>query len=191
MQLGILTLGDLQRDPSTGRPHRPVDRMADIRSGWLAPRRCSGSPTRCGSTRTSRPLPRRRGADVRSRYLSLLSRVPAAQEARRPGLHCQSRRVRGRHRARRRNHDRVRRRGHPEADRREADTRPGPGLRSGRLGRSAVRPSGGLDRPLRHRGRSGTAVRVKEPLSVRWMRVDSAEPPCFHEHPEQPGLTLF
>jgi hypothetical protein len=30
MELGILTLGDLQRDPSTGRPHRPVDRMADI-----------------------------------------------------------------------------------------------------------------------------------------------------------------
>jgi alkanesulfonate monooxygenase SsuD/methylene tetrahydromethanopterin reductase-like flavin-dependent oxidoreductase (luciferase family) len=30
MELGILTLGDLQRDPSTGRAHRPVDRMADI-----------------------------------------------------------------------------------------------------------------------------------------------------------------
>jgi alkanesulfonate monooxygenase SsuD/methylene tetrahydromethanopterin reductase-like flavin-dependent oxidoreductase (luciferase family) len=30
MELGILTLGDLQRDLSTGRAHRPVDRMADI-----------------------------------------------------------------------------------------------------------------------------------------------------------------
>ena len=30
MELGILTLGDLQRDPSTWRAHRPVDRMADI-----------------------------------------------------------------------------------------------------------------------------------------------------------------
>ena len=30
MELGILTLGDLHRDPSTWRPHRPVDRMADI-----------------------------------------------------------------------------------------------------------------------------------------------------------------
>jgi alkanesulfonate monooxygenase SsuD/methylene tetrahydromethanopterin reductase-like flavin-dependent oxidoreductase (luciferase family) len=30
VELGILTLGDLQRDPSTGRAHRPVDRMADI-----------------------------------------------------------------------------------------------------------------------------------------------------------------
>jgi alkanesulfonate monooxygenase SsuD/methylene tetrahydromethanopterin reductase-like flavin-dependent oxidoreductase (luciferase family) len=30
MELGILTLGDLQRDPSTGRSNRPVDRMADI-----------------------------------------------------------------------------------------------------------------------------------------------------------------
>jgi alkanesulfonate monooxygenase SsuD/methylene tetrahydromethanopterin reductase-like flavin-dependent oxidoreductase (luciferase family) len=30
MELGILTLGDLQRDPSTGRAHRPVDRMAEI-----------------------------------------------------------------------------------------------------------------------------------------------------------------
>jgi alkanesulfonate monooxygenase SsuD/methylene tetrahydromethanopterin reductase-like flavin-dependent oxidoreductase (luciferase family) len=30
MELGILTLGDLQRDPSTGRLHRPADRTADI-----------------------------------------------------------------------------------------------------------------------------------------------------------------
>ena len=30
MELGILTLGDLQRDLSTERAHRPVDRMADI-----------------------------------------------------------------------------------------------------------------------------------------------------------------
>ena len=30
MELGILSLGDLQRDQRTGRPHRPVDRMAEI-----------------------------------------------------------------------------------------------------------------------------------------------------------------
>ncbi len=30
MELGILSLGDLQRDLRTGRPHRPVDRMAEI-----------------------------------------------------------------------------------------------------------------------------------------------------------------
>lgn len=30
MALGILSLGDLQRDQRTGRPHRPVDRMAEI-----------------------------------------------------------------------------------------------------------------------------------------------------------------
>src|SRR6202020_993010 len=30
MELGILTLGDLQRDPSTGRLHRAADRTADI-----------------------------------------------------------------------------------------------------------------------------------------------------------------
>ncbi|HEY1666399.1 MAG TPA: LLM class flavin-dependent oxidoreductase [Trebonia sp.] len=30
MELGILTLGDLQRDPSTGRAHRPVDRTSEI-----------------------------------------------------------------------------------------------------------------------------------------------------------------
>ena len=32
MELGVLTLGDLQHDPSTGRPHRPADRTADILS---------------------------------------------------------------------------------------------------------------------------------------------------------------
>jgi alkanesulfonate monooxygenase SsuD/methylene tetrahydromethanopterin reductase-like flavin-dependent oxidoreductase (luciferase family) len=32
MELGILSLGDLQRDPATGRAHRPVDRMAAILS---------------------------------------------------------------------------------------------------------------------------------------------------------------
>jgi alkanesulfonate monooxygenase SsuD/methylene tetrahydromethanopterin reductase-like flavin-dependent oxidoreductase (luciferase family) len=30
VELGILSLGDLQRDQRTGRPHRPVDRMAEI-----------------------------------------------------------------------------------------------------------------------------------------------------------------
>ena len=30
MELGILSLGDLQRDQRTGRRHRPVDRMAEI-----------------------------------------------------------------------------------------------------------------------------------------------------------------
>jgi hypothetical protein len=30
VELGILTLGDLQRDPTTGRAHRPVDRTSDI-----------------------------------------------------------------------------------------------------------------------------------------------------------------
>src|SRR6202161_3964555 len=30
MELGILSLGALQRDQRTGRPHRPVDRMAEI-----------------------------------------------------------------------------------------------------------------------------------------------------------------
>src|SRR6204780_4428726 len=30
MELGILSLGDLQGDQRTGRPHRPVDRMAEI-----------------------------------------------------------------------------------------------------------------------------------------------------------------
>src|SRR6202050_5853789 len=30
MELGILSLGDLRRDQPTGRPHRPVDRMAEI-----------------------------------------------------------------------------------------------------------------------------------------------------------------
>src|ERR1700722_20354717 len=30
MGLGLLTPGDLQRDLTSGRPHRPVDRMADI-----------------------------------------------------------------------------------------------------------------------------------------------------------------
>src|SRR5580693_2488059 len=30
MELGILTLGDRQRDPSTGRLHRAADRMTDI-----------------------------------------------------------------------------------------------------------------------------------------------------------------
>ena len=30
MELGILTLGDLQHDPSTGRAHRPVDRTSEI-----------------------------------------------------------------------------------------------------------------------------------------------------------------
>jgi alkanesulfonate monooxygenase SsuD/methylene tetrahydromethanopterin reductase-like flavin-dependent oxidoreductase (luciferase family) len=30
VELGILSLGDLQRDQRTGRPHRPVDRVADI-----------------------------------------------------------------------------------------------------------------------------------------------------------------
>lgn len=30
MELGILSLGDLQRDQRTGRPHRSVDRMAEI-----------------------------------------------------------------------------------------------------------------------------------------------------------------
>ena len=30
MELGILSLGDLQRDQRTGRPHRPVDRMTEI-----------------------------------------------------------------------------------------------------------------------------------------------------------------
>jgi hypothetical protein len=30
MELGILTLGDLQRDLSSGRPGRAVDRMAGI-----------------------------------------------------------------------------------------------------------------------------------------------------------------
>ena len=30
MELGILSLGDLQRDLCTGRPHRPVDRMTEI-----------------------------------------------------------------------------------------------------------------------------------------------------------------
>ena len=30
MELGILSLGDLQRDQRTGRLHRPVDRMAEI-----------------------------------------------------------------------------------------------------------------------------------------------------------------
>src|ERR1700727_334605 len=30
MELGILTLGDLQRDLASGRPRRAVDRMADI-----------------------------------------------------------------------------------------------------------------------------------------------------------------
>jgi len=29
MELGILTLGDLQRDPRSGRPHRAVDRTAE------------------------------------------------------------------------------------------------------------------------------------------------------------------
>ena len=29
-ELGILSLGDVQRDQRTGRPHRPVDRMAEI-----------------------------------------------------------------------------------------------------------------------------------------------------------------
>jgi len=30
VELGILSLGDLQRDQRTGRPHGPVDRMAEI-----------------------------------------------------------------------------------------------------------------------------------------------------------------
>ena len=30
MELGILSLGDLQRDQRTGRPHRPVDRMTEV-----------------------------------------------------------------------------------------------------------------------------------------------------------------
>jgi alkanesulfonate monooxygenase SsuD/methylene tetrahydromethanopterin reductase-like flavin-dependent oxidoreductase (luciferase family) len=30
VELGILSLGDLQRDQRTGRPHRPVDRMAEV-----------------------------------------------------------------------------------------------------------------------------------------------------------------
>ena len=30
MELGILPLGDLQRDQCTGRRHRPVDRVAEI-----------------------------------------------------------------------------------------------------------------------------------------------------------------
>ena len=30
MELGILSLGDLQRDPATGRQHRPADRMREI-----------------------------------------------------------------------------------------------------------------------------------------------------------------
>ena len=30
MELGILSLGDLQRDQRTGRPHRSVDRMAEV-----------------------------------------------------------------------------------------------------------------------------------------------------------------
>jgi hypothetical protein len=30
VELGILSLGDLQRDQRTGRRHRPVDRMAEI-----------------------------------------------------------------------------------------------------------------------------------------------------------------
>src|SRR6202012_3037819 len=30
VELGILSLGDLQRDQRTGRPHRPVDRMSEI-----------------------------------------------------------------------------------------------------------------------------------------------------------------
>jgi hypothetical protein len=38
VQLGILSLGDLQRDRSTGRLDRPVDRMAQI-LGYAAPRR--------------------------------------------------------------------------------------------------------------------------------------------------------
>jgi hypothetical protein len=36
VQLGILSLGDLQRDRSTGRLDRPVDRMAQI-LGYAAP----------------------------------------------------------------------------------------------------------------------------------------------------------
>jgi hypothetical protein len=30
VELGVLSLGDLQRDQRTGRRHRPVDRMAEI-----------------------------------------------------------------------------------------------------------------------------------------------------------------
>jgi alkanesulfonate monooxygenase SsuD/methylene tetrahydromethanopterin reductase-like flavin-dependent oxidoreductase (luciferase family) len=30
VELGILSLGDLQRDQRTGRPHRPADRMAEV-----------------------------------------------------------------------------------------------------------------------------------------------------------------
>jgi alkanesulfonate monooxygenase SsuD/methylene tetrahydromethanopterin reductase-like flavin-dependent oxidoreductase (luciferase family) len=30
VELGILSLGDLQLDQRTGRPHRPVDRMTEV-----------------------------------------------------------------------------------------------------------------------------------------------------------------
>jgi alkanesulfonate monooxygenase SsuD/methylene tetrahydromethanopterin reductase-like flavin-dependent oxidoreductase (luciferase family) len=90
----------------------------------------------------------------------------ATQDTGRPGLHRQPGRVRGRHRARRRDHDRIRRRGHREADHRQEDPRPRPDLRPGRLGRPARCAGGRLDRPVRQpdRPRAADRVRVRDAL---------------------------
>lgn len=63
----------------------------------------------------------------------------------------------------------VSRRDHRQAAHGEGIARPGPGLRTGRLGRPAFWHGGGVDRPLRHRDRSGAAVGVRTATAVRNM----------------------